>query len=186
MERSVKSYAQDGKRLHRVFSTIVSYILQELTNFRETGSEVSHFIPEPRNFAEVTKLAENIRKPWLKATLKEIKNLINNQTFMIEDPKDGEPVTPCMDVYKEKIQSDGSLDKLKLRILVRGYLKNKEMIGDTWSPTSSMKTLNYFLADAAKNRARVHRLDFIGAFLQANVKNRLFVKLDMRYAAYFT
>ena len=72
------------KGLHRVFSTIVSEILQELTNFRESGSEVSHFIPEPRNFAEVTRLAKNIRKPWLKATLKEIKNLINNQVFMIE------------------------------------------------------------------------------------------------------
>ena len=91
-----------GKGLHRVFSTIVSEILQELTNFGETGSEVSPFIPEPRNFAEVTMLADNIRKYWLKATLKEIKNLINNQTFMIEDPKDGEPVTPCMDVYKAK------------------------------------------------------------------------------------
>ena len=92
-----------GKGLHRVFSTIVSDILQELTNFREIGSEVSHFVLEPRNFAEVTKLAENIRKPWLKATLKEIKNLINNQNFVIEDPKDGETVTPCMDVYKSKI-----------------------------------------------------------------------------------
>ena len=61
-----------GKGLHKVFSTIVSEISQELTNFGETGSEVSHFIPEPRNFEEVTKLAENIRKPWLKATLKEI------------------------------------------------------------------------------------------------------------------
>ena len=94
-----------------------------MTNFVETGSEVPHFIPEPKNFAEVTKLAENIRKPWLKAALKEIKNIINNQTFMIEDPKDGEPVTPYMDVYKAKIQSDGSLDKLKLRILFRGDLK---------------------------------------------------------------
>ena len=85
-----------------VFSTIILAISQELTNFGESGSEVSHFIPEPRKFAEVTKLAGNIRKSWLKATLKEIKNLINNQTFMIEDPKDGEPVTPCMDVYKAK------------------------------------------------------------------------------------
>ena len=73
----------------------------------------------------MTKLSENIRKPWLKATLKEIKNLINNQNFMIEDPKDGEPVTPCMDVYKAKIQSDGSLDNLKLRILVRWDLQNE-------------------------------------------------------------
>ena len=90
-----------------------------------------------------------------------------------------------MDVYKSKIQSDGSLDKLKLRILVRGDLQNKEMVGDTWSPTASMSTLNYFLADATKLKERVHQLDFIGAFLQAKVKNRVFVKLDIRYTNYF-
>ena len=87
-----------GKGLHKVFSTIVKEISQELATLGESGSEVSHFIPEPRNFAEVTKLSENIRKPWLKATLKEIKNQINNQNFLIEDQKEGEPVTPCMDV----------------------------------------------------------------------------------------
>ena len=48
-----------------------------------------------------------------------------------------------------------------------------------------MRILNYFLADAAKLKARVHQLDFIGAFLQAKVQNRVFVKLDMRYADYF-
>ena len=119
------------------------------------------------------------------ASLKEIKNIINNQTFMIEDPKDGEPVTPCMDVYKANIKSDGSLDKLKLIIVVRGDLKNKEMVGDTWSPTASMRTLNYFLADSAKHKTRVHQIDFIGEFLQAKVKNRVFVKLDMRHTDYF-
>ena len=122
---SLRATHKMGKVLHKVFSTIVSDISQELTNFGESGSELSHFIPEPINFAEVTKLSKNIRKPWLKATLKEIKNIINNQTSMIEDPKNGEPVTPCMDVYKAKIQSDGSLDKLKLRIVVRGDLQNK-------------------------------------------------------------
>ena len=80
----------------------------------------------------MTKLSENIRKPWLKATLKEINNLINNHTFLIEDQNEGEPVTPCMDVYKAKIQYDGSLDKLKLRIVVRGDLQNKEIVGYTW------------------------------------------------------
>ena len=79
-----------------------------------------------------------------------------------------------MDVYKAKIQSDGSLDKLKSRIVVRGDLHNKEMVGDTWSPTSPMRTLKYFLADAAKHKARVHQLDFIEEFLQAKVKNRVF------------
>ena len=61
-----------------------------------------------------------------------MKNRINNQTFLIQDPEKGEPVTPCMDVYKAKIHFDGSLDKLKLRIVVRGYLQNKELVRETW------------------------------------------------------
>ena len=126
--------------------------MQELIDLGESGSEVSHFIPEPRNFAEVTKLSDNIKKHWLKATLKEINNIINNPTFLIEDQNEGEPVTPCMDVFKAKIQYDGSLDKLKLRVVVRGDLQNMKMVGDTWSPTSSMRTLKYFLADADKYR----------------------------------
>ena len=70
-------------------------------------------------------------------------------------------------------------------IVLIGDLQNKEMVGDTWSPTSFMRNLKYILADASKNRARVHQLDFIGAFLQEKVKNRLFVKLDIRYTDYY-
>ena len=50
-----------GKNLHKVFSTVIKDISQELTPLGESGSEVSHFIPEPRNFAEVTKLSDNIK-----------------------------------------------------------------------------------------------------------------------------
>ena len=84
-----------------------------------------------------------------------------------------------MDVYKAKIQSDGSLDKLKLRNVVRGYFQNKEMVRDTWSPTASTRTLKYFLAYAAKHKARVRQLDFIGAFLQAKVKNRVYALVGL-------
>ena len=70
-----------------------------------------------------------------------------------------------MDDYKDKIQSDESLNKIKLRIVVREDLHNKELVGDTWSPTDSMRTLKYFLADATKHKARVHQLYYIGEFL---------------------
>ena len=70
--------------------------------------------------------------------------------------------------------------------MVRGDLQNKEMVGDTWSPTASMRTLKYFLADADKHKSTFHQLYFIGAFFQAKVKNRVFVKLDIRYTDYFT
>ena len=53
--------------------------------------------------------------------------------------KKGELVSPCMAFYKLKTQSDRSLDRLKLRIVVNGDLKNKELVGYTLLPTSSMR-----------------------------------------------
>ena len=82
------------KVLHKVFKTAAKYISQELSLLGESSSEFSHFIPEPRNFSEITKLSENIKKPWLKATLKVIYNLINNKNFHVEDQENDEPVTP--------------------------------------------------------------------------------------------
>ena len=64
-------------------------------------------------------------------------------------------------------------------------LKDKELVVYTWSPTSSMITLKYLLADSVKHKAGVHQLDFIGALLLEKVKNGVFLKLDSRYAGYF-
>ena len=47
-----------------------------------------------------------------------------------------------------------------------------------------MRTLQYFLGYAVKYKARVHELDFIGAFFQSKVKNSVFVRLESRYAYY--
>ena len=155
-----------GKGLNIIFKTVVKEISQNLLLLGESSSEASHLISEPRNFSEVTKLLDDINKYWIKATKKEIKNLIINQTFLVKNPEKGEPVTPCMGVNKSKIQSDGSIDILKLRIVVRGDMHNKELVEDNWSPTSSTRTLKYSLIYTAKYRARVHQLDFIGSFLQ--------------------
>ena len=130
-----------------MFKTALKEISQYFPPLGEFSSEVSHFITEHRNFSEVKKLSNDIKKPWLKATMKEIGSLINNQTFPVEDTEKDKPVTLCIDVYKAKIQSDGSLDKIKLRIVVRGDLQNKGLVGNTWSPTASMRTLKYFLVD---------------------------------------
>ena len=59
-----------------------------------------------------------------------------------------------MDVYKAKIQYGGSLDRLILIIMVGGDLQHKKIIGDTWFPTASTRTLKYFLSYYLKHKAR--------------------------------
>ena len=72
-----------GKVLHKVFKAIVNDIFQSLSILGESGSEFSYFIIQPINFAELTRLSEDIKKNWLNATLKYINNLINNNNNKI-------------------------------------------------------------------------------------------------------
>ena len=56
--------------LHKVFKTYVKYISQDLPPWGESGSEVSYFIPEPRNVFEVTKFFRQHTETLSKVNLK--------------------------------------------------------------------------------------------------------------------
>ena len=58
------------KGLYKAFKSVVNEISQALPILGESGSEVSYFISEPRNFSDVTRLSEGIRKILDKANLK--------------------------------------------------------------------------------------------------------------------
>ena len=75
------------KGLHKLFKAVVNDISPASPFFGQSGLVVSYLIPEPRNFSEMTILSEDIKKYWLKATMKEINNLINNQTFLVDKSK---------------------------------------------------------------------------------------------------
>jgi hypothetical protein len=116
----------------------------------------SPVMPPPMGIRSVLKMLDpKVRTTWLRAYQKEIKTLIDAKTFALESPKDGEPVIPTMETNKVKIKSDGSLNKLKCRIVVRGDLQDTGM-EDSWLPVAPFRSLKMFLTDAARNRCRVH------------------------------
>jgi hypothetical protein len=97
----------------------------------------SPFMPSPMGLDPKDRVA------WLRAYKKEIKTLIDAKTFALESPKEGEPVIPTMETNKVIVKSDGSLDKLKCRIAVRGDLQDTGM-EDSWSPTTPFRSLKMF------------------------------------------
>jgi hypothetical protein len=173
---------QDNHRLYKAVAAEVN----DIPMIGDPGSEVSMFRPEPRNLSEMLKLPVDIRQYWLKADKAEIKNLVENNTFYLDYPREGERVYPTLSLYKVKLDSNGLLDKLKARIVVRGDLmKDNQPHGDPWSPTASSRGLKMFIADAARHKARIKQFDFIGAFLQAKMRYRMFVSLPAKYGELF-
>jgi len=132
--------------------------------------------PAPKTLREILKMPDGpIKTAWLQSVCKEFKTLVDNNTFVKVTPKKGKSVTPIMETFRVKILSDGSLDKLKTRIVVRGDLQAKNRTDDKWSPMASFRALKMFLAHASRIKTRVKQLDFVGAFLQAKTRNRVFV-----------
>jgi hypothetical protein len=56
----------------------------------------------------------------------------NAGMFVHENLKDGEISAPVMEIFKVKVKSDGLLDKLKARLVVRGYFQDKNITEDKW------------------------------------------------------
>ena len=52
-----------------------------------------------------------------------------------------------------------------------------------WSPCVFARTFKMFVAEAVRHNRPINQLDFIGAFCQAILKDRLFVQLPIEYAS---
>jgi hypothetical protein len=142
--------------------------------------------PASKTLREILKMPDGpMKTAWLQSVRKEFKTLIDNNSFILNTTHKGESITPIMEIFKVKILSDGSLDKLKTRIVVRGDLQSKTLSEDKWSPTASFQALKMFLAHASRIKAQVKQLDFVGAFLQAKTWSRVFVSIPQIYGVLF-
>ena len=100
-------------------------------------------------------------------------------------PAKGTPIIPILEDNRVKILEDGSLDKLKNRLVVRGDIQKKMLDLLTWAPTASHHVLKLFLAYAAILQVQVDQLDFVGAFLQANMRSEVWVHLPYVFGTLF-
>ena len=97
------------------------------------GSDASIFEPAPSSIRQVLEIADPaIRAAWIRAYRKEFFTLLKSNTFIIDVLLSSDKCIPILDLNKVKILSDGTLDKLKNRIVVRGDLQNKDLDEDKW------------------------------------------------------
>ena len=94
-------------------------------------------------------------------------NLLNMKAVGIATDHQGQKCIPVTVIYKTKLRSDGKIDKLKVRIAMRGDLDAEAQEEDNGAPLAPFRLLKIFVAHAAKRRRRVYQSDYVGAYLQA-------------------
>ena len=125
---------------------------------------------------------------WKNATRKEIRNLVVDGTFDKDViPEPDEPVIDIMETNKIKLDRHGNLDKLKVRMCVRGDIQNKLTpdMEDSHSPAAAFRMIRMFMGLAAQKGSSVHQDDIVGAFIQAKMHSRVLVILNKYYGVAF-
>jgi hypothetical protein len=82
----------------------------------------------------------------------------------------------CKWVYKNKYKSDGSLDKHKAKLVVKGYAQKESMdYEETFSLITKWDTIHTFLALATHNRWKIHHMEVKIAFLNRDLKENVYM-----------
>lgn len=128
---------------------------------------------EPQSFKEAMK-----DPGWRVAMQKEIRALEENWTWSMETLPSGKHALGSRWVYKVKYNSDGSIERLKARLVV---FDNHQVAGidytDTFAPVAKMVTVRAFLAVAAAKNWELHQMDVHNAFLHGELSEEAYMKL---------
>jgi hypothetical protein len=103
---------------------------------------------------------------WKKAIRSEMDSIMSNGTWeVVERPYGCKPVGRKW-VLKKKFRPDGTIEKYKARLVVKGYTqKEGEDFFDTYSPVARLTTIRVLLSLVASHGLLVHQMNVKITFL---------------------
>ena len=129
-------------------------------------------------------LSSSNAEEWWKAMDKEIASLEEKGTWTVVDRSDvptGCEVIPATWVQRIKRHPDGSLNKFKSRLCIRGDVMRQSFEGNSYSPLVGWPTIRAALLLAATQGWHSRQVDFTLAFCQSPQKRPVYMELPQYF-----
>ncbi|KAG8491216.1 hypothetical protein CXB51_014346 [Gossypium anomalum] len=129
-------------------------------------------IVEPPNYEEAARDMN-----WKRAMEAELDMIQKNQTWDLVKRPEKKKVIGVRWVFRAKFNADGSLNKHKARLVVKGYSQQYGInFEETFAPVARLDTIKLLLSLAAQKQWRIHQLDVKSAFLNGYLKEEIYVE----------
>ncbi|RVW29881.1 Retrovirus-related Pol polyprotein from transposon RE1 [Vitis vinifera] len=125
-----------------------------------------------------------LRKGWQQAMVDEMAALHFNGTWDLVVLPSGKSTVGCRWVYTVKVGLDGQVDRLKARLVTKGYTQvYSSDYGDTFSPVAKIASVCLLLSVAAMRSWPLYQLDIKNAFLHGDLAEEVYMEQPPSFVA---
>ncbi|WKA11227.1 hypothetical protein VitviT2T_028751 [Vitis vinifera] len=176
-----KGYMSDGMWKLNVMTIIKSNMNKaSASTYMLESSNLWH--GEPQTFKEAVNSTEGLM--WKEAIKSEIDSILQNHTWELVDLPPGCKPLSSKWIFKRKMKVDGSIDKYKARLVIKGYRQTEGLdYFDTYSPVTRINSIRMVLAIAALRNLEIHQMDVKTAFLNGDLDEEIYMEQPEGFSA---
>ena len=114
---------------------------------------------------------------WKEAINDEVESILQNHTWELVDLPPGSKPLGYKWIFKKKMKADGSIDKYKARLVIKGY-KQKEGLDyfDTYSPVTRISSIRMLITITAIHNLEIRLMDVKTTFLNGDLDEEIYME----------
>lgn len=120
--------------------------ISNVLSYLHFSKEYEGFVATSSHVVEPVSYHEDVKdKNWVKAIKNKITLLENNNTWLLVPLPKNKNIISCKWVYKVNYKSNGSIERYKARLVVKGYSQQERIdFSETLALVAKMVRQNYF------------------------------------------